>query len=415
MERRGEKAPAAAASPTGREPTVKPILQRASLSLMALAALALSPSPVWAQSTVTEIVSFLMTNQAVPTGDFDRDRQAAETARDTLTRALIVNLTSVPIATSSSGFLYRLNPELGTVERATDSFGAFFVERALTPGHGRASFGVSGSTSSFERLDGQNLRDGTFLTIANRFRDEPAPFDTETLTLRVSSSTMTAYASVGVTDRFEIGGALPFVRLSVEGQRVNVYRGQTSLQASASARASGIADAALRAKYTLAAGRGGGAAVAAEVRLPTGDADNLLGAGRAGFRIVAIAALDRGPVMVSGNTGLVWGGVSDEFTMGGAAAVAVHPRLSLTAEVLARRVAELRPIDRSALAHPTIAGVETIRLVGGEPGRLLAGGITGFKWNPAGTVVLGANLRWTLTSAGLTAPITPSVALEFGF
>src|SRR5215212_9192224 len=225
-----------------------------------LAGVVLCPRLALAQSTVTDIVSFLVTNQTIPTEDAGSDRAAAEAARDTITRALLVNLTSVPIGTSSSGFLYRLNPQLGTVERATESFGAFFVERAFTPGHGRALFGISGSTSGFDSLDDQNLRDGTFLTTGSQFPDEPAPFETESLTLRVHSSTMTAYASVGITDRFEIGGALPFVRLSIDGQRVSVYRGQTILQASGSATASGVADAAVRTKYTVVNARDGGVA-----------------------------------------------------------------------------------------------------------------------------------------------------------
>ena len=108
-----------------------------------IGALTLTPWTAGAQSTVTDIVNFLVTNQTIPTEDAGSDRAAAEAARDTITRALIVNLTSVPIGTSSSGFLYRLNPELGTVERATETFGGFFVERAFTPGHGRASFGLS--------------------------------------------------------------------------------------------------------------------------------------------------------------------------------------------------------------------------------------------------------------------------------
>ena len=169
-----------------------------------IGALTLTPWTAGAQSTVTDIVNFLVTNQTIPTEDAGSDRAAAEAARDTITRALIVNLTSVPIATSSSGFLYRLNPELGTVERATETFGGFFVERAFSPGHGRASFGMSASTSSFDKLDGQPLRDGTLVTTGSRFPDEAAPFETESLTLRVSSSTMTAYASVGITDRFEL-------------------------------------------------------------------------------------------------------------------------------------------------------------------------------------------------------------------
>lgn len=369
-----------------------------------------------AQSTVTDIVSFLVTNQSIPTGDAARDRAAAEAARDTITRALLVNLTSVPIATSSSGFLYRLNPELGTVERATQSFGGFFVERAFSPGNGRATLGVSASSSSFDRLDNDDLRDGSFLTTANRFPDEAAPFETETLTLKVRSSTMTAYASVGISDRFELGAAVPFVRLELEGQRVSVYRGQTFLQATGSATAAGIADAAIRAKYTFLSAHEGGAAIAGEMRLPTGNAENLLGAGDLGFRIFGIASLEHGPLMLSGNAGIVRGGVSAEFNTGIAAAVAVHPRLSLTGEFLARRIDELRPLVRLSQPHPTQAGVMTIRLgVDETAGGTVASGITGFKWNPTGTLVVGANVRWAFTTAGLTAPLTPAVGVEYGF
>src|SRR5687768_9596883 len=216
-------------------------LRRYVLTAMVAATLA-APAPATAQATVTDIISLLMTNQAVRTGDFERDRAAAEVARDTIISALLVNLTSMPVSTSSSGFLYRLNPDLGTVERATESFGPFFVERALTAGPGRASFGVSATTSRFTRLDGHNLRDGSLVTIAARFRDEAVPFDTESLTLNVSTSTMTLFGSVGLTDDLEIGAAVPFVKLTIDGERLNLYRGDPFVQASASATASGVAD-----------------------------------------------------------------------------------------------------------------------------------------------------------------------------
>ena len=118
---------------------------------------------------------------------------------------------------------------------------------------------------------------------------------------------------------------------------------------------------------------------------------------------------------LSGNTAFVQGGVSNELNFGGAVAIAVHHRLSMTGEVLARHLTELRPIQRSSQPHPNFAGVETVRLIGGEPGRMVAGAVAGIKWNPGSTVVIGAHLRWSLTNTGLTAPITPSVALEYGF
>ena len=369
--------------------------------------------------TVTDVVDFLMTNVDVPTGEGEeqqeRDRAAAAAASDALTRALLVSLTSVPIATSSGGFVYRLNPELGTVERATESFGGFFVERALTPGHGRAAFGVSGTTSEFDALDGHSLRDGSFVTIANNFGDDPAPYHTESLTLRMRSSTMTVFASVGLSDRFELGAAVPFLRLSLEGERINVYRGTTFVQAAATATASGVGDAAIRAKFLVAASRSGGFALAGEVRLPTGNDQNLLGAGSVAVRVMGIGSFERNHLSLNGNAGIVRGGVSDEVTFGGAAALALAPQFTLTGELSGRYLSELRPLTLTSAPHPEIFEAETLRLSGGDPGRTLATAITGFKWNPGGTIVLGAHLRWNLTKTGLTSPVTPSVGLEYAF
>jgi hypothetical protein len=374
-----------------------------------------APAHVAAQSTVTEIVEFLMTRRQLVSDDFERDRAAAQAASDALTRALVVSLTSVPIATSSGGFVYRLNPELGTVERATESFGGFFVERALTPGHGRAAFGISASTSAFDNLDNHDLRDGTFVTIANRFRDETAPFDTESLTLRVRSSTMTAFASVGITNRFEIGAAVPFVQLTLDGERINVYRGDSVQQAAATSKANGVGDIAIRAKLMMVAARSGGVAVAGELRLPTGDERNLLGAGTTAVRVMGIGSLERRGLSLHGNAGLVRGGVSDEYTFGGAAGLAVAPQVTLTGELSGRYISELRSIVLTPAPHPSYEGVDTWRLTGGDPGRTITNAIAGFKWNPTGTFVIAAHLRWSLTSSGLTAPLTPSIGMEYAF
>lgn len=375
----------------------------------------LPATPARAQQTVSDIVSFLVTNQAVQTDDFERDRAAAESARETIARALLVNLTSVPLATSSSGFLYRFNPQLGTVERATESFGGFFVERALTPGRGRASFGVSATTSTFHRLDGRELRDGTLVTVANTFRDEETPFDIETLTLSLQTSRMTLFGAVGVTDRLEVGAALPLVRVHLEGERINVYRGARFQQASGQATASGIADLALRAKYTAFAGPRGGVAGAAELRLPTGDEDNLLGAGAASWRLMAIGSFEDGRLGLHGNAGLVRGGVSDEWILSGAAAFAVSPQVTISGELTTRQVPQLRQIGLASAPHPTIDGVDTMRLMPGTSGSTLIGAVAGFKWNVAASVVLGGHLAWAMNARGLTAPLTPTLALEYAF
>jgi hypothetical protein len=368
-----------------------------------------------AQGTVNDVIGFLVTNQAVPTGDFQKDQAAAVAARDAIAKSLLVDLTSMPLATASSGFLYRLNPQLGTVERATESFGAFFVERALTPGNGHASFGVSTSTTSFDQFDGRSLRDGALVTIANQFRDEPAPFDTESLILHIRSSMMTMFGSVGIGNRIEIGAAVPLVQLTLDGQRVNVYRGSTLIQASGNATASGLADIALRGKVNLVASRAGGVAVASEVRLPTGDATNLLGTGNTSLRLMGIGSLEHGPVAVHGNGSFLRGGISSEYGFGGALSVAVHPRVTVSGETLVRHITELHGLNLVAAPHPTLIGVETFRLSPLPGAETLAGVIAGVKWNVGRTAVIGGHLNWSLTQGGLTAPVTPTLAFEYAF
>jgi hypothetical protein len=366
-----------------------------------------------AQDTLRDVLTFLMTNQAVQTGDFNRDRAAAETARDTLARSLLINLTSAPIGASSGGFLYRLNPELGTVQRASETFGTLFVERALTSGEGNVLLGVSGTTASYRRLNGLDLRDGSFLTVANQFRDEARPFDTETLTMHLSASTMTMFANVGVTDAFDLGVVVPIVRVKVDGERENVYRGTSFVQAAANGTASGLADIAVRAKYAFVQSRAGSVAGAAELRLPTGDEENLLGAGSTSWRVMAVASVERGIASLHANGGITRGGLSNETFFAGALSVAVHPRATFTGELLHRRVTDLHDFSLTAAPHPTVAGVDTYRLTSGSDGTTLWTAITGVKWNVGDTVVIGGHLLWSPTDRGLTASVTPTLALEY--
>ena len=375
----------------------------------------LCAAPVTAQQTPADVISFLVTNQSVQTGDFEKDRAAAEATRDTIARALLVNLATTPIATSSSGFVYRLDPELGTVSRVSDSFGTFFVERAMTSGRGRASFGVSGTTAGYDQLDGFNLRDGTLTTTANRFVDETTPFDTEGLALKIRTSTLTFYGAYGVTDRLEISGAVPLVQMKIDGTRVNVYRGESFVQATGTASASGMADVAVRAKYRLVTTPTAGFAAAAEVRLPTGDEQLLLGAGTAAIRFMGIASMDDGPVGAHANFSVVRGGVSDEIAGSGALTFAATPKVTLAGELLFRRLSDVRQMVALSAAHPTSDGVTTERLGPGLTIPTLASAVTGVKWNPSGTFVLTGEILWRIGKAGLTAPFTPSISLDYLF
>src|SRR5688572_23745192 len=357
-------------------------------------------SPAAAQQTPVDVISFLVTNQSVQTNDFERDRAAAEATRDTIARALQVNLATMPIATSSSGFVYRLDPEIGTMSRVSDSFRTFIVERAMTSGRGRVSFGASASTAGYDQLDGYNLRDGTLLTTANRFGDEPAPFDTEALTLKIRTSTLTLFGAYGVTDRFEISGAVPLVQMDIDGTRVNVYSGASVVQARGTASASGVADVAVRAKYRLFAARSGGIAAAAEVRLPTGNEQLLLGAGSAALRVMGIASAESGAVGAHANFSIVRGGVSNEIAGSGALTFAATPTVTIAGELLLRKLSDVRQMIGVSADHPTNARVTTERLVPGLIAPTLSSAVTGVKWNVSGTFVLSGDVLWRIGTAG---------------
>ncbi len=393
------------------------IIGAAAAGLLALPAssAAQQAPPSDTTATVQDILSFLVTNQGVPTSDFDKDREAAAATSATLTRALLAAIATVPISTSSSGFTYRLNPTLGTVERASETFGPFYVERALTSGAGQANFGFTFQFVTFESLDGYDLRDGELVTIANQFRDEPAPFDVETLALDVTTRTATFYGNMGLSERVDLGVAVPVVQLDISGTRNNTYRGRSLLQARASAQTLGLADIAVRTKVRLTGDGPGAVSAGIEVRLPTGREEDLLGSGDTVFRFQGLASGEAGRTSVHGNVTFGARGIGREYSFGGAVAVAASQHVTIVGEVLARKIGGVQRISEVTAPHPRIAGVDTLRLIPDGDDQTTAFAVTGFKWNVGGTWLLLGNVLLPLTESGLTARLTPTIALDYSF
>jgi hypothetical protein len=65
-------------------------------------------------------------------------------------------------------------------------------------------------------------------------------------------------------------------------------------------------------------------------------------------------------------------------------------------------------------AHPTLNGVNTIRLTGDASNLQIATIVPGFKWNLTDTWVLAGNVSIPLTSGGLNARFTPFIGLDYG-
>lgn len=367
-----------------------------------------------AQQSISDVLSFLVTNRTIPTDDFERDEQAAIATRDTISKLLVLELATLP-SSSGGGFSYRLDPTLGTVIRASDSFGPLFTERSLLAGEGRASFGISYRTIAFDNIDGRSLRDGTLVSTATVFRGESAPFDIETVALRIRTDTMTVNGTVGITDRLDVSAGVPFVRLTLQGERVDTYRGRQLLQATASASAYGLGDVVVRTRYNVYRVGASGLAIGGEVRLPTGREEDLLGAGRASFTPRFIGSYEGDRVGVHGEFGYTFRGVSEALSYAGAVTAVAAPRVTVVGELLGRRLSGVGRLTETTLPHPRLNGVDTIRLTSSDEtaDRLVAVG--GVKWNIASTWLLTVNVLRPLTDVGLNAKWVPSVTFDYWF
>jgi hypothetical protein len=365
--------------------------------------------------TISDVLSFLLTNRSVSTGNFVQDAEAGVATRDTISRFLIAELGSLPISASAGGFAYRLNPDLGVSIRSSESFGPFFAERSLTTGRHGLSFAVGYQQAVFAEIDGRHLRDGSLVAIGARLANETQPFDVETLTLRLRTDTLTLSGNYGVSDRLDVGIAMPLIRLTLSGTRVDTYRGASLIQAIASGNSTGPGDLIARAKYNVVRNGSSGIAIGADARLPTGDEQNLLGTGHATITPRFITSWEANRIGIHGNVGSTFGGVSNEVGYAAAITFVAAPRVTIVAEAAGRRLASIGRLVEVEAPHPQLVNVETIRLSGTDEAtnRLVA--IGGLKWNVASSLLLNLNVLVPLSRAGLSTNWTPTLTLDYSF
>jgi hypothetical protein len=375
-----------------------------------------APAPALAQRSVTEVLSFLLTNRSIGTDDAAQDEAAAAATRDTISRFLLLELATLPTLSSSTGFIYRMDRDLGgAVVRSSESFGPAFVERSLTAGALRPAFGAAYQETRFNKIDGRSLSDGTLVATASRLTGQATPFDVETVAIQLRTRSLTLSANVGVSDRLDISAALPLVRLTWSGQRVDTLRGTPFVQATASVDASGVGDLVLRAKYNAVRRGGTGLAIGAEARLPTGAEENLLGAGELSVKPRLIGSVEYGRVSAHSELGYSFGELSRELDYAGAIAVAAGSRVTFIGEMLGRRLESGGRIIETVAPHPRLVGVETIRLTGVPEATYRVLAVGGVKWNVADTWLVSASVLRPMTSTGLTGNIIPSVGIEYSF
>lgn len=245
-----------------------------------------------------------------------------------ITEAVAKTASNLPISSSNSGVSYSIVN--GLPVRTTTSAGPVFAERSRTLGKGRLFVGTNFSAIRFTSLNGVPLDELGF-----NFGHEDTPPSPDTLGdpafendiirmnmgLEVNQVVASIFATWGVTDFLDIGVAIPFVRVQLNGTSVAqidpfgattphrfggtdadpVLRASSTVDGSAA----GIGDVVGRLKVNLGQSTRMGAALLGEVRLPTGDEENLLGSGATSVRAMGVFSMLFGSLEARFNGGYV--------------------------------------------------------------------------------------------------------------
>ena len=175
--------------------------------------------------------------------------------------------------------------------------------------------------------------------------------------------------------------AVPVEWLTLEGSRLNVYRGSQFLQAIATAEATGLGDIAIRGKVRLFGDRGSGPAVLEEVRLPPAARKTCSDPAKPRTGTVIVGSVEPGMFAANFNAGYTVGGVADQFDYRLSASLALSAHVTLIGELVGRRIDGIGAITQERAPHPTIADVDTLRLVTSGDSTNTNGVIAGAKWN----------------------------------
>jgi hypothetical protein len=253
----------------------------------------------------------------------------------------------------------------------------------------------------------------------------------------------TAFISYGLTDRLDLSLAIPVVstdltvisdatirRIGTVDPEIHFFReaddtvgDRRSFTAFGSA--SGIGDLTLRLKGRMA----GSMAFGLDVRVPTGDEENLLGVGAPGIRPFFVVSKSSKAFSPHLNVGYLWNGSSvlagnpatgeaadlpDQVTYVVGADFGVSQRFTFVLDVLGTYL-----IDAPRLHQDTfhaLDGRSTFPTVSftKESYNLLSGAV-GFKLNVVESLLVDVNLLFNLDDNGLRDKITPLVGFEYAF
>ena len=331
---------------------------------------------------------------------------------------------------SVTGFTFDL--ERGVPIRTAESLGPLLTERAPTLGARRLHLAFTYTRIDFTKFQGLDLWNVQLAFLAEDINQNGAietkgPFKAESdqvrvrLNLDISEDVFAIIATYGLTSSWDIGMVMPVVHLRFradgeavivdrkgniggtrvdDGSPVHLFRnGSSSITASGGGDVTGLGDIILRTKYNFLRSYSALPDLAAvvEVKLPTGNSDELLGTGGTSVTSLLIASKTYGR----------W------FTP--------HVNLGYVADTKDSHQSRIRyaaGFDARLLEKLTVVAdiIGFSRPDGNGVGDDIVDLSLGAKWNPIGSWFLGANFQIPLNkSSGLRADFIPTVTIEYIF
>jgi hypothetical protein len=390
-----------------------------------VAALSLTPAHAIAQDNDP----FYRTTRGALVGLLWESAGFREGEMDALRGLIQAQTTTFPIGSSAGGFSWSFNPELAVPTRRSQSFGPMFAERPLTTGRYRLNVSLAFQRTQWKSLAGSQLSDGLVFTTTNFYDDEN--FEQRSVIDLATEQTI-VNATFGVTDRIDIGVIVPYVRQRASGQRHTAWNfAPDVITETYSGKSAGIGDVTIRGKVGLPSARVMDFAMAVDVRLPTGDKRELLGAGGLQTTAMLAGAARSGAVAPHFNVGYVFGGKglpevadlgleqgdfkpSDEFKYTIGSEFVLSGAVTVAGDVIGRTMfAAPVPVQttQSSLGSGYTSSGLTIRR--GTLNLLL--GAVSVKVMVADSWLLTAAIAFPLNSNGLTPGITPVIGFERAF
>lgn len=333
----------------------------------------------------------------------------------TLNTALNTGKGSLPVSSTGGGFTFRYDRELEVFTRTTDSLGPIFAERAPTLGEGKLNFGFSYTYINFSTLEGEDLHHLNAIVLLDEKQKDKnllqMNFDVD-----VESNLFSFYGTYGITDRWDISILVPVLQVQLDVNSTAKILNQTkkkgvsgktlgysfdsydTLSDSVSGASTGLGDIILRNKYNLITSQWIDFASALDIKLPTGDEDELLGTGKTSVK-----------------TFLVFSKTIYHFT----------PHFNLGYEFNSGSEGEDRTVYTAGTDYTFGKGNNhfsvALDIVGSHKtdksdfGEDIVDISTGFKWSPRIGTLVFFNIQAPLNEEGLRADWIPTIGYELNF